>query len=518
MVAAPHSPLQLPSPELLQLQAPSITSRASACRLSASAEVVASIMQSLNITAAHRSVTVSAYQPTRGKTVLQPGAFNQSKPSQLTPDHVQNDPSDIVSPLDLQSLAKELPDTVDNTRNKQPAISIEVLKPSTRTGSREYAVEMALLANQVHTGLQARVAPVPIEDCTGGVYYLRTKNRRLTAVFKPADEEAYAPNNPKHFHKPEQSSGISAMRQGISAGDAAVREVAAYLLDHQRFAKVPTTMLASVFHPDFHYQASESPHRKTGALQAYIPHRDTADDVGTALISTADVQAIAILDIRLANQDRHGGNILVVEPATRVTQTGSVVMTKSQAGKKVSLVPIDHGACLPRVSALSETSFMWVLWPQAKQPFSSAALQYIAALDAYHDLQLLEDNLPADYQLEREAALTLLVCTMVLKFCALEHDMTAYDIGTLMCRQGTASQQETNPSVLELLVSATVRDPAVLKSEAFLKLQEKQKTSQKMAATSFGSSVSSSGKAWTNYVATFMSTFRRELVARLATK
>lgn len=93
------------------------------------------------------------------------------------------------------------------------SISIEVLKPSTLTGNHDYAVEMALLANQVHTGLQARVAPVPIEDCTGGVYYLRTKNRRLTAVFKPADEEAYAPNNPKQFHKPEQTSGVSGMRQ-----------------------------------------------------------------------------------------------------------------------------------------------------------------------------------------------------------------------------------------------------------------------------------------------------------------
>ncbi|GMF42112.1 unnamed protein product [Phytophthora fragariaefolia] len=399
----------------------------------------------------------------------------------------------------------------------QSSISVEVLKPSTRTGSREYAVEMALLANQVHTGLQARVAPVPIEDCTGGVYYLRSKNRRLTAVFKPADEEAYAANNPKQFQKPEQL-GIFGMRQGIAAGDAAVREVAAYLLDHKRFANVPTTMLASVFHPEFHYQASDRLHRKVGALQAYIPHRDTAEDVGPALFSTRDVQAIAILDIRLANQDRHGGNILVVEPAATVVQTGSVLMTKTQLGKKVSLVPIDHGACLPRVSALSETSFMWVLWPQAKQPFSSTALEYIAALDAHHDLQLLEDNLPADFQLEREAALTLLVCTMLLKVCALDLCMTAYDIGMIMCRQGTVTQQEMNPSVLEIMVSAVMRDPAVVKSEAFLKLEEKQKPVRKVAATTLGKAMSNSDKAWANYVATFTSTFRRELLARFATK
>ncbi|OWY96684.1 Phosphatidylinositol 3 and 4-kinase, partial [Phytophthora megakarya] len=99
--------------------------------------------------------------------------------------------------------------------------SIEVLKPSAYTGSSMYFKEAALLANQVLTGLQARIAPVPINDCTGGVYYLRTKNRRLTGVFKPADEEAYAPNNPKEFLKLEKSGGLSGMRKGISAGDAA---------------------------------------------------------------------------------------------------------------------------------------------------------------------------------------------------------------------------------------------------------------------------------------------------------
>lgn len=402
------------------------------------------------------------------------------------------------------------------TRN---SISIEVLKPGTCTGSSTYAKEMALLANQVQTGLQARVAPVPIDDCTGGVYYLRTKNRRLTAVFKPADEEAYALNNPKHFLKPEKCSGIESMREGISAGDAAVREVAAYLLDHQHFARVPVTMLASIYHPDFHFQASETPHRKTGALQAYVAHQDTADDVGSSIFNVADVQAIAILDIRLANQDRHGGNILVVEPAQVVAQTSSaVVVTKSLAGKKVSLVPIDHGVCLPRVSALSETSFMWLLWPQAKQPFSPAALEYIAALDAQRDLKLLEDNLPAGYQLEREAALTLLVCTALLKFCALDLHLTAYDIGTLMSRQGTATQQEMNPSVLEMMVISCLHDPVVLKSETFLKLQDKQHPAPKTTATAFEKKSMNQDKAWMNYVTTFMAAFCRELVAHCAIK
>ncbi|KAG7386230.1 Phosphatidylinositol 4-kinase type 2-beta [Phytophthora pseudosyringae] len=525
MVAAAHSRVQLAAPEQLKqpVSSPSITSRTSTRRLTASAEVVASIMQSLSISAAHRSPAINACQPTRvltssGKPAQPPAAaaFNQSKPPQPTVDDVHKGPANAVSALDLQSIAKELPDHSDSARSKQPAVSIEVLKPATCTGSSAYAKEMALLASQVHTGLQARVAPIPVDDCTGGVYYLRTKNRRLTGVFKPADEEAYAPNNPKLYHKPEQASGVSGMREGISAGDAAVREVAAYLLDHQHFARVPVTMLASIYHPDFHFRASQTPHRKTGSLQAYVAHQDTADDVGAAMFNVAEVQAIAILDIRLANQDRHGGNMLVLEPAQLVAQTSTAVVTKSMTGKKVSLVPIDHGACLPRLSSLSETSFMWLLWPQSKEPFSSVALEYIAALDAHNDLKLLDDNLPANFQLEREAMLTLHVCTALLKFCALDRHMTAYDVGIIMCRQGTAAQQEMRPSVLETLITSSLRDPAVVKSEAFLKLQDKQQAVQKTAASSLDKKAPSQDKAWTNYIATFMATFRRELVAHLA--
>ncbi|KAG1709068.1 hypothetical protein DVH05_022699 [Phytophthora capsici] len=465
MVATAHSPLQALGSSL-QKQ-PVVVTRRTPTR--ASVEVVANIMQSLSISSAHRS-------PTRVAIKTTTPACNPSK--------------------SLQPL-KDIKDA--------PTISIEALKPSACTCSHLYAKEMALLVNQVQTGLLARVAPIPVEDCTGGVYYLRTNNRRLTGVFKPADEEAYALNNPKQYRK--HPSGALGIREGISAGDAAVREVIAYLLDHQHFARVPVTMLASIYHPDFHFQASETPHRKTGALQAYVAHRDTADDVGSGLFNVAEVHAVAILDIRLANQDRHGGNLLVVGPTQTVSQTSNVVVTKFVAGKKVSLVPIDHGACLPRISALSETSFMWLLWSQSKQPFSRAAREYIAALDADLDLKLLEDNLPANYQLEREAILTLHACTALLKFCVLDRHMNAYDIGMLMCRQGTADQQELGLSVLEKVVASSLRDPLVIKNEAVLKLQDKQPVQRKSL---------SQDKSWSNYVTSFLAAFRRELVAQLA--
>lgn len=308
-----------------------------------------------------------------------------------------------------------------------------------------------------------------MDDCTGGVYYLRTKSRRIAAVFKPSDEEPYAPNNPKRYlnppqhqkktkHEPESTSPRpedqhkshcdlsislqSGIRVGITAGDAAIRDVAAYFLDKHRHAGVPLTVLAAASHPAFHYSTSLARERKIGALQTYIPHKCTADDVSSSLFSVDDVHAIALLDIRLANQDRHGGNILVVE----------------QAKRQYKLVPIDHGACLPRVSEMEETSFLWLTWPQAKRPFSSDILQYIASLDPFEECRLLQQALPRGHQLETQALLTLLVCTVFLQVCALEKGMTAFEIGMLMCRHGSFSQQQPQPSVLELLVTKTLDD------------------------------------------------------------
>ncbi len=49
-------------------------------------------------------------------------------------------------------------------------------------------------------------------------------------MFKPADEEPLAANNPKGRHiGSEDGHGL---RHGIAPGEGAIREVAAYLLDH----------------------------------------------------------------------------------------------------------------------------------------------------------------------------------------------------------------------------------------------------------------------------------------------
>ncbi|TYZ62350.1 hypothetical protein PybrP1_001849 [[Pythium] brassicae (nom. inval.)] len=338
----------------------------------------------------------------------------------------------------------------------------------------------ALLAatKDINDGFQTNVPPIPVDDCTGGVYFLRNKSKRIAAVFKPCDEEPYAPNHPKQFRRlapaktpssgtealnsdlicrcqqPESEcrtkSSQSGIRVGIAPGDAAVREVAAYLLDRDRSAGVPTSVVATAAHAAFHVApgsaASSTLVLKTGALQLYIPHKCTAEDIASSLFSPADVHAIAVLDIRLANQDRHGGNLLVIEQAKRVFK----------------LVPIDHGACLPRVSEMEETSFEWLFWPQAKRAFSDNTRAYIASLSSWDEARMLCLALPPDHQLEEQAVLTLHVCTALLQVCALEWNMSANDIGALMCRRENVAleQQQTEQSVLEVLVAKAQADAA----------------------------------------------------------
>lgn len=65
------------------------------------------------------------------------------------------------------------------------------------------------------------------------------------AVFKPIDEEPFAPNNPRQM---KGKFGSETCRPGVKSGESTIREVAAYLLDHEGFAGVPPTALIELTH------------------------------------------------------------------------------------------------------------------------------------------------------------------------------------------------------------------------------------------------------------------------------
>lgn len=203
--------------------------------------------------------------------------------------------------------------------------------------------------------------------------------------------------------------GAPGLKPTVRVGEAAIREVAAYLLDHNHFAQVPHTVMVKFTHPIFHVQASKpfspclaeassfnnndtqsaaslesalsssttqliqarrasmdgagggeaSSPTKLGSLQQFVAHDCDTSEIGTSMFSLQDVHRIAILDIRLFNTDRHAGNILVQRP------TGDTARLSARARlnqPQCRLLPIDHGFCLPE--ALEPPFFEWLHWPQ----------------------------------------------------------------------------------------------------------------------------------------------------------
>lgn len=150
--------------------------------------------------------------------------------------------------------------------------------------------------------------------------------------------------------------------------------------------------------------------KKVGSFQAYCPHDCSSEDLGPSMFDVDQVHAIACLDIRLINQDRHTGNLLV------------------QRNMNNRLIPIDHGCCLPDLDFMDETTFAWLYWPQAKVPLSAVIKAYVATLDSFEQAARMQPLNPPP-----KAIIALHVGTSLLKKCVLM-GLTLFDIGQLLVR------------------------------------------------------------------------------------
>lgn len=267
----------------------------------------------------------------------------------------------------------------------------------------------------------------------GGAYFMHARNGDTIAVVKPIDEEPLAFNNPKGFAG--RMLGQPGMKRSIRVGETGMRELAAYLLDHDGFTGVPPTALVKISHVTFHVNNSEStvlaPNYKIASLQRFVDHDSDAGDLGPSGFSVSSVHRIGILDVRVMNLDRHAGNILVKHGQ------------ESYAVGAADLVPIDHGLCLPE--SLDDPYFEWLHWPQASIPFSESEVEYISKLDPFKDAEILRKRIPSI----RESSLrVLVVCTIFLKR-ATAAGLCLGDIGEMMTREFCGDEE--NLSVLENL-------------------------------------------------------------------
>jgi hypothetical protein len=98
------------------------------------------------------------------------------------------------------------------------------------------------------------LAPVLNLNGTSGSYNLRNTNKDTVAIFKPIDEEAFAPNNQKGY---TGKFGQETFRKGILSGEGSIREVAAYLLDKNNYFHVPETTFVEMSHPTFNKNINE---------------------------------------------------------------------------------------------------------------------------------------------------------------------------------------------------------------------------------------------------------------------
>ncbi|KAF8088328.1 hypothetical protein N665_0546s0054 [Sinapis alba] len=272
------------------------------------------------------------------------------------------------------------------------------------------------MINSASDGLRSGNPPVRSREGTGGAYFMQASSgNKYVGVFKPIDEEPTAENNPHGLPLSPNGEGL---KKGTKVGEGALREVAAYLLDHPKsgeeergFAGVPPTTMVECLHPGFNHPNGVK--TKIGSLQMFTENDGSCEDMGPALFPVEEVHKISVLDIRLANADRHGGNIL---------------MRKDKEGKIV-LVPIDHGYCLPE--SFEDCTFEWLYWSQARKPYSRETLDYIRSLDAEEDINLLKFH---GWKVPLKTARTLRISTILLKKGA-ERGLTAFEIGNMMCRE-----------------------------------------------------------------------------------
>ncbi|KAL6127236.1 hypothetical protein ACLB2K_075277 [Fragaria x ananassa] len=302
-----------------------------------------------------------------------------------------------------------------------------ILEPLTVNPKIEFSIGIKKLIYSTLDGLERGCVPIPTSDGSGGAYFMQdSSGMEYVSVFKPIDEEPMAVNNPRGLPLSLDGEGL---KKGTRVGEGALREVAAYILDHPRtgprtfyneekgFAGVPPTVMVKCLHNGFNHPEgyeSAAKNMKIGSLQMFMKNQGSCEDIGPRAFPVQDVYKISVLDMRLANADRHAGNILI---------------SRDSEDSEIVLIPIDHGYCLPE--KFEDCTFDWLYWPQAQQPYSSDTIDYIKSLDAEQDIGLLKFhgwNLPPD------CARTLRISTMVLKKGA-ERGLAPFAIGSLMCRE-----------------------------------------------------------------------------------
>lgn len=184
-------------------------------------------------------------------------------------------------------------------------VKIKALVPSVEVCATLHPnASIRRLVKSVSRGLTAEQEPEAAQEGMGGTYFMSNENGRKVAILKPCDEEPLAPNNPKGYIG--RQLGDPGWKPTVRVGEAAMREVAAYILD-KGFACVPTSVLVRARHPIFCYNTqtanvvkastndlstmmeNEPMPMKLGSLQEFVVHQCDTSEMGPSKFSVGDV-------------------------------------------------------------------------------------------------------------------------------------------------------------------------------------------------------------------------------------
>ena len=327
--------------------------------------------------------------------------------------------------------------------------------PKALKRKKSYTREEILLLRRVRDGFEHQGKPRLTEDGTGGVYILTGVKQDPVAVWKPSNEEAFAPANPRGYTA-DESPGMylqhpdSPMRGGFVVGNGFLHERAIFLLDQNSAipAGVPTAVIAKAKVGGVNKMPTEVsrcdrvPRRcvvdqPVGSLHQYKEHDGTADDYGVKILNKEQLQRIALLDLRTLNADRHSANILVA--------------MKKHDGKMEegdgNLIPIDHAFCLPDYLQLEQTTLDWMHWPQAKEKLCDEFVDLVNQIDIEDDVELMRETGIAE-----SSIVTLQIGTSMIK--------TGCSLGLSLSKmtQFCVRKDPEVPSALEELISSVEKD------------------------------------------------------------
>lgn len=320
----------------------------------------------------------------------------------------------------------------------RPRYSLSICKES-----RPDEAAKCLVAD-VQTGL-LRQEPTATDqfEGSGGVYFLRGSTGMYIAVFKPQDEEQGMPNNPKDH----VGTGECGLRPHFKPGQGCIRELAAYIMDVGHFAAVPTTTLVHFEHDCFHYpdhaHLSRASYPKYGSLQQFVRCADLFEDIGPSLIGDYELQKIALLDLRILNNDRNSANILATcsHDYDSNTDSDGIDADNLQMKLRYELTPIDHGYAFPSKLSIYDWDWVWYHYPHVSRPTHHDIIDYFKKLNiASLVRRLREQGISED---------CIFLVQLSHLFLSLTIDwLTLKDIATYYVRNG-----DDEPSRLELLVA-----------------------------------------------------------------